>query len=258
MGKIWKCLCMLLAGLMLRYTNLKVHKMKDHVRELNRQGEELEAVMASLGSGEAELHRNLAKWYNYNLELGTPGLEWTYENILNFGQGQMAVLGVPEWELKLSVYHGGRGAVSHVPSTPLPLGGQGKHTILHLAEIFPWTEGLSLYIDCPGLRLLYRVESIQVMGAGWSPERPTEGGQDLLTLVYDRGNTRTLIRCVRCSELVLRQREVKRIFPYSVRVTVLLTAASVCRLWIKCAGASVRKPKNYGFFHKNRGKTKLL
>lgn len=209
MGKAGKKLCLILAiilamGLAVR----QIRKEQARMRELNRQAEKLESAMEALGPGEAERERNLAKWYNYNLELGTSGLEEIYDGILNFGQGGMAVLEVPEWELKLAVYHGTGGIVTHDRSTPLPLGGRGKHTVLVLSEPLPWTEGMGLYIACMDQRLIYRVESVQVMVGRWSPERPTEAGQDLLTFVYDRGDTRTLVRCVRSSEQLLWEEKV--------------------------------------------------
>lgn len=206
MGRKWKMMYMALAVLLtLGLALLTGRRMHEKKQELALQTAELESVVAFLGQEELEHQRNLAKWYNYNLKLGTNGLERAYETILNFGQGRMAVLAVPEWELRLPVYHGGGGEVNHDPATSFPLGGREDHTVLMLSDPYPWRPGLTLYIDCLGQRFLYRVESVQVMGAGWPTERPGSGGQDLLTLVYDRGNTRTLIRCVRCGELVMRE-----------------------------------------------------
>lgn len=237
---------------------LQIRGEQIRMREIIRKAEELESEMASLGREEAELQRNLAKWYNYNLELGTPGLEPFYETILNFGQGRMAVLALPDWEWKVPIYHGSGGLVWHDPSTPLPMGGRGNHTVLWISESFPWTEGMSLYIDCLGQQLIYRVESVQVMGAGWSPERPTEGVRELLTLVYDRANTRTLVRCVRCSELVFREGKTGG-FDGIVIPAILMPGLLFCLL---CLGrrylSGVQRSQKRGFFHKNRGKTKLL
>ena len=206
MGRIWKKLCLILAILMIMgMVDRQIRKEQTRIQKLNWQAEELESTMDSLGPEGAAMQRNLAKWYNYNLELGTEGLESAYGTILNFGKGQMAVLGVPEWELKLTIYHGTGGLVNHDPATPLPLGGRGNHTILQLSEDLPWTEGMSLYIECLGQRIIYRVESIQTLECGRNQERSADGEQDLLTLVYDREDTRTLVQCVRSGELVLRE-----------------------------------------------------
>lgn len=259
MGRKWKKRCLivtLLLGLGISFLQIRREQMR--MGELIRQAEKLEMEMASLGREEAELHRNLAKWYNYNLELGTPGLESSYETILNFGQGRMVVLAVPDWDLKLSIYHGSGGTVYHDPSTPLPIGGRGNHTILWITQPFPWTEGMNLYINCLGKQLLYRVESVQVMRAGWSVERPKEGGQDLLSLVYDGRNTRCLVRCVRCDELVLREGKTGEL-DWSAIPAILVPGLLFFVLWLgRRYISSAQRTRKRGFFHKTRGKTKLL
>jgi hypothetical protein len=174
-------------------------------QETRRQMERLDSMVAGLGEAERTHQRNLAKWYNYNLEQGTPGLWAAYDGILNLGDGMMGMLEVRSLGLRLPICRSGGGTVCHDPATPLPIGGRGLHTVLYLSDFHFWQEGQTVFIDCLGLRLNYRVESVQVMGADWTVERPTEAGQDLLTLVYDRGNTRILVRCVRCEELVLRE-----------------------------------------------------
>jgi len=247
---LWLVLAVVLLGLAYH----KVQRCQDQMLELIRQAEALEAGVAAMEREKLDYHWNLAKWYNYNLKLGTDGLEGAYETILDFGQGRMAVLGVPEWEMRLPIYHGGGGAVSHDPATPFPLGGREDHTVLMVSDLLPWRPGLTLYIDCLGQRLLYRVESVQVMGTGWSAERPTEGGQDLLTLVYDRENTRTLIRCVRCGELVMREERRCEWF-WAVLPACLLMLPVICRLKWRTSGAQRRRIR--GFYRKNRGKTKL-
>jgi hypothetical protein len=119
----------------------------------------------------------------------------------------MAVLEVPELGLKLPVSHGQGGVVGHDRDTALPIGGRGRHTVLFLRRGYNWAEGMLLSVECVGLRLTYRVESLQVMPRPWPVERPVEAGQDLLTLVYDRPNTRTIIRCVRCQVLTVREKQ---------------------------------------------------
>ena len=258
MGKIWKSVFLLLVCLLLGAACRKVWEIRVHTQDLTRQAEELETAMASLGREEAELQRNLAKWYNYHLEQGTEGMGAAYESVRNFGQGQMAVRGVPEWSRKVPVYHGDKGVVGHDSSTALPLGGRGKHTVLLVSETFPWEEGVSLYIDCLGQRLTYRVESVQVMAGHWSTEWPGAGEQDLLTLVYDRARTRTLIRCIRSGELVIRERE-------SLYVpAILLPAAAAPGLlltwlgWRKWFANHGQKRRSCGFYCKNRRKAKVL
>lgn len=258
MGKIIKTLCLLLTVLLaLGWKQQKELHREEMRRELILQADAVESVVASLEPDEIAHERNLARWYNYNLEQGAAGLEEAYETILDFGGGRMAVLGVPEWELRMAIYHFSGGAVNHGPATPLPLGRQGDHTILYLTQPFPWTEGMSLYIDCLGQRLTYRVESVQEVDALRSPEGQQEEGENLLTLVFDRGKTRTLILCKRCGELVLRQGEKGARFPWAAPAAAMPV---LILIWIwrgkrprKCAS----KRKNWGLYRKNRGETKL-
>lgn len=254
MGKILKTMCLLLAVLLaLGWKPQKQLRGEATRRERNRQAEAVELAVEELAPEQLALQKNLAKWYNYNLELGTQGLEGAYETILNFGEGRMGVLGVPEWELRMAIFHGSGGVVNHAPVTALPLGSREDHTVLYLGEDFPWEEGLSLYIDCLGQRLTYRVESIRVTDGKemWGQE------ENPLTLVYDRGNTRTLIRCVRCGDLVLRQGELGAHFPWAAPAAAL---PALILLWIWRGNGSdkrERKRKNWGFCRKNREKTKL-
>ena len=254
MRKIIKTLCLVLAVLLA--LGLSRSEEPDRMvlfRELNRQAETLDAAVAALDPEQITHQKKLAKWYNYNLGLGTQGLEGAYGTILNFGEGRMAVLGVPDWGLRLPVYHGSGGAVNHDPATALPLGGRGEHTVLYLTEELPWMEGQSLYIDCLGSRLSYRVESIVVTDAIELPERD----ENQLTLVFAQGDSYMLIRCVRCGELVLRQGEKGVAFPWAAPAAAMPV---LILFWIwrgKTPVNGKHKRKNWGLCRKNREKTKL-
>lgn len=164
----------------------------------------LEAKVDAMTDGERKFHRDIAKWYNYNLEQGTPGLWSAYERVLDLEDGMMAILDVPDLRLRLPVSHGQESPVGHDPDTPLPIGGRGNHTVLFLSRGYVWEEGMPVYIDCLGRRIIYQVESVEVLAPPWPAEQPAEAGQDLLTLLHDRGNQRTLVRCVRCQSLSVR------------------------------------------------------
>lgn len=172
-----------------------------------RQVKKVENCVAALGARRLEEYRDLTKWYNHQLEQGTRGIREIYSGILDFGEGKMGVLEVQELNLRLPIYHGYTGKVGHDPGSPLPIGGRGNHTVLTLTEAYSWRSGQLVYIDILEQRNAYRVESVQVMPEGWSPARPTEAGQDLLSLIFDHGSTRTIIRCVRCTDLTVRSCE---------------------------------------------------
>lgn len=239
MWKILKTLGLVLAVLLtVGLWRQEEQRKEASFRELTRQAEELESMVASLET-EAKAHqRNLAKWYNYNLEQGTEGLEQAYDTILNFGQGRMAVLGVPEWDLKLTIFHGDGGVVSHDPSTPLPIGGRGNHTVLRISQQFPWQAGQNLYIECLGQRIRYRVESVQVMDADWNAERSGSGNQDLLTLVFDGEENRMMIRCIRCGELVIHRGKTVGFARYAVQAAglpaIVFSSAWLVKQYVIC------------------------
>ena len=257
MGKILKTLGLALSVIMV----LGFLQKRDPGRELPkrewlREAEKLEASVTALDEEALAHQRNLAKWYNYSLERGAEGLEDAYETILDFGGGKMAVLGIPEWELRIPVYHGGEKTVNHDPATPMPIGGRGDHPVLHLQESFPWEEGIYLYIDCLGQRLNYRVVSVQPEKVGMPPDVPE--GEELLTLVFDREGTRTQVHCRRSGELVIRQEVSGANFPRAAPASALPLLILV---WIwrgKWTAKAVRNGRIYGFCRKNRGKTKLF
>lgn len=143
---------------------------------------------------------NLARWYNRNLTLDRPepGFREAYDGILNLGQGRMGLLEVPEWKLTLTITHGIGGEAGHDPNTPLPVGGQGSQPLLWLDAEYPWTENMEVYTDIPGARRCWRVLSVQVMPVGWPTDAPP--GEEILILACDRGNRRTIVRCVPTEE----------------------------------------------------------
>lgn len=165
--------------------------------EHERIAAELKVQMEALDGEETEKQWNLARWYNRNLALESPepGFRAAYDTILNFGQGRMGLLEVPEWNLTLPITHGIGGEAGHDPDTTLPIGGQ---TVIWLNREYPWTENTEICIEIPGARRYFRVESVQVMPIGWSTASPA--GQEMLILAQDSGNRRTIVRCAPWAE----------------------------------------------------------
>lgn len=166
-------------------------------REQEQTAAALREQMQRLSEEEITLQWNLCRWYNRNLEAEEPEkyYQTAYDSILNLGEGMMGLLEVPELGLCIPITHGTDGAVGHDPDSPLPIGGRGNHTVLHLEEAYHWTEEMEVWIEIPGQRLCYRVESIQVMQAQWTAECPSP--VEMLILIFDRDDTRTLVRCTR-------------------------------------------------------------
>ena len=99
--KWWMLLLLLLA---LAAVILPARQEIGQARENRAQIEEMQSQLAAMGEEARKQQLNLAKWYNYNLELGTPGMEEVYGSILNLGNGVIAALEVPELDLHLPVF----------------------------------------------------------------------------------------------------------------------------------------------------------
>ena len=250
--RFWTLPAFLLA---LAVTVLPVFHRLAAERESLRQVETLEERVKALGSEQIDHQRNLAKWYNLQLAQGVQSHRGAYGNILDFGDGAMGVLEVPELHLKRVICHGAEGDVGHDPASSFPIGGRGNHTVLILGEQHSWAAGQAVYIDCLGERLSYRVESVQVMPAFWPTDRPAAPEQELLTLVCDRGSTRTIIRCVRCRELTVRSAP-------ALPLSALWLAASTPMVLVLPAllisARGEQRPRICGFSRKNRRKSKLF
>lgn len=153
----------------------------------------LESRMASMDPASVERQLKIAKWYNYQLEQGKFVPERDYQSIWNLGEGQMGLLRIPELELVLPITHGIGGMAGHDPATALPAGGREEQTVLYIEKSVPWREGMALETSLPGVELMWQVESIQVMPPHWPVDQPA--GSALLTLVIDREENRTIVRC---------------------------------------------------------------
>ena len=171
-------------------------------RENRQLIESLENRAGQMSEAQKAREWNLAKWYNHNLaRQGRKAGENGYDTILDLYQGTMGVLEIPGEELPIA--HGPAplpGGAAHDPDSPLPLGTAGSHTVLHLGKDPALEPGEVVRVRCLGLAVSYRVESVQVMPEGWSTDLLCLGRKGYLTLVVDKGNTRTLIRCVEISE----------------------------------------------------------
>lgn len=156
-------------------------------------GAVLESRMASMDPESLEKQLKIAKWYNYQLEQGKFVPDRDYQSIWNLGEGQMGLLRVPELDLTLPITHGIGGLVGHDPATALPTGGREEQTVLYIEESVSWREGMALETRLPGAEIIWQVESIQIMPPQWPVDHPA--GSTLLTLVFDRAENRTIVRC---------------------------------------------------------------
>lgn len=242
--------------LALTAVGLYTEREMQQIRENRELIEQMEVQLAAMGEETLRKQRDLARWYNYNLALGTPGLEAPYGNILNLGNGIMAALEVPEMNVRLPVFHGENAIAGHCPDSDLPIGSRESHTILSLKEWYPWETGMTVYIDCLGRRTIYQVESVQVMHAGWSVEWPSQ--QERLTILSDRGGKRTIIRCLRTGELNVRESEERMDLRAAALVSVLMLLPAIPVKLRKKRRHQFFVSRKYGAFScKNRRKSRL-
>lgn len=189
---LWMALGVL-AAVLLAAVPVTAHVRERQFRE--RTAEEIRICMKAMDPETVKLQTNLARWYNINLTFAEPEQDFqrAYAGIFNLGQGRMGLLEIPELELALPITHGIQGAAGHDPSTALPVEGQGNHMVLYLQDALPLAEGMTVHMELPGTTRYFRVESIQVMPAGWPTDCPSH--REMLTLVQDRGNRRMIVRC---------------------------------------------------------------
>lgn len=187
----------------------------------SRAVQKLSARLDAAGSETLREQRRLAEEYNRTLA----GDE--YDKILDFGNGVMGFLRIPEIGVELPIYHGVSDTVlqkgaGHLPGSALPIGGAGNHCILtgHTglpsAELFTnLTElaaGDPFELHVLDEVLVYEVDQITVVLPHEVDALGAVTGRDYCTLVtctpYGINSHRLLVRGERVStgeEAALRQ-----------------------------------------------------
>ena len=141
-----------------------------------------------------------------------------YYGVLDFGDGIMAELLIPDIEVDLPVYHGTddttlEHGVGHLCQTSLPIGGEGTHSVLvgHtglpgallLTDLEQLKEGDCFYIRVINEMLTYQVDQILVVEPDDTSSLEIVQGEDYVTLVtctpYGINTHRLLVRGTRIS-----------------------------------------------------------
>lgn len=117
-----------------------------------------------------------------------------YDAALNLGDGVMARLTVPSAGVDVPVYHSvdaaslGKG-VGHVPSTSLPVGGEGTDPVLVgrdggvFADLGSAQVGDRLTLQIMGQTLAYKITSSEVVEVDQTVPIEASGDEDLITLI---------------------------------------------------------------------------
>ena len=187
----------------------------------SRAIQKLSARLDAAGSETLREQQRLAEEYNRTLA----GDE--YDKILDFGNGVMGCVRIPEIGVELPIYHGVSDTVlqkgaGHLPGSALPIGGAGNHCVLTGHTGLPSAE---LFTDLTELAvgdqfelhvlekvLVYEVDQITVVLPHEADALSAVAGRDYCTLVtctpYGINSHRLLVRGERVStgeEAVLRQ-----------------------------------------------------
>ena len=195
--------------------------LSDYISRVNGSYaiQELDERMGNFHREKLTEQRALAEDYNARLsgDIADAGeIPEEYEQILDFGNGIMGYIRIPQIEVNLPIYHGisdevlAKG-VGHLPETSFPIGGAGNHSVLsgHTglpgAELFTdLTElqtGDRFYITVLEETLAYQVDQILVVLPGESEPLAPVPGEDHCTLVtctpYGINSHRLLVRGIR-------------------------------------------------------------
>lgn len=178
----------------------------------SRAVQTLSARLDAADSDTLHEQRELAEAYNRG------SAPEQYDALLDFGNGIMGAIRIPDISLELPIYHGVSDAVlqkgvGHLPTSSLPIGGAGNHCVLtgHTglpsAELFTGltelTEGDLFYLHVLNEILAYEVDQITVVLPHQVEELRPIPGRDCCTLVtctpYGINTHRLLVRGQRVS-----------------------------------------------------------
>ena len=138
-----------------------------------------------------------------------------YNEILNI-DGTMGYIEIPKIDVNLPIFHGTSEAVlkkgvGHIETTPLPIGGEGNHSVLSAHRGLP---SAKLFTDLDKLEiddvfmikmltetLVYRIDQIKVVEPTDTQYLQAEEGEDYITLItctpYAINTHRMLVRGTR-------------------------------------------------------------
>ena len=196
------------------YPMISSHYTERHQSQVYTQYQE---VVEKAGGEELDTARAEAEAYNELLASGATAAELEaldYDSLLNLaGNGIMGYIEIPAIDVLLPIYHGvgedslERGA-GHMPSTSLPIGGRGTHTVISahsgmatarmFTDLEQLEEGDFFYLHVLDGTLSYEVDQILVVKPYQIDALKIDREQDYVTLVtctpYGVNSHRLLVR----------------------------------------------------------------
>lgn len=170
---------------------------------------------------ERNRQRELAQRYNRGLLGGDTEAAEDYDAILNFGNGVMGYLEIPDIQVSLPIYHGtgeetlSRG-LGHMPQSAFPIGGEGNHAAIvghtglpsakMLDDLVKLETGDAFSVTVLDQTLYYCVDQILVVEPNDSQALLPVAGEDYCTIVtctpYGVNSHRLLVRGTRVADAV--------------------------------------------------------
>ncbi len=211
MGKVRKKIPLIIA-IMLFLTSLSFllfPTVSNAIYQTCSQGsiKEYDNNVSSLSKAEKEKYLNDAKAYNLSLTETVDDsfakhtyedIRPEYENVLNFGNGQICTVEIPKINVNLPVYHGisedvlAKGA-AHSANTSFPIGGKNTHSVISAHTAYPGKiffddltelkKGDIFYINVLDEKLTYKVCDISIVKPDDTSKLQIVYGKDLVTLV---------------------------------------------------------------------------
>ena len=208
-------LLLFLLGLgLVAYPIVSSYYTEKHQSQVHTQYQE---VLERADSREIEEARTAAESYNQLLASGATAAELEaldYDSLLNLaGNGIMGYVEIPAIDVLLPICHGvgedslERGA-GHLPSTSLPIGGKGTHTVISahsgmatarmFTDLERLEEGDFFYLHVLNETLAYEVDQILVVKPYQIDALKIDREQDYVTLItctpYGVNSHRLLVR----------------------------------------------------------------
>lgn len=178
--------------------------------------QEFQQQVDDMEDQEKEAELAAAKAYNamlQNADERTEEREAAYYGILDFGNGIMGYIDIPNINVKLPIYHGVSNevlekGVGHLPSSAFPVRGEGNHAVLTghtglpsaslFTDLHKLQEGDRFQVTVGEAAMTYQVDQIKVVLPSETEDLQAVAGEDYCTLVtctpYGVNSHRLLVR----------------------------------------------------------------
>lgn len=217
MGRKW--LIMVAAAMMLLGLGVMLYPtVSSAVNQLNGSYaiQEFQQQLDGMDDKEKAAELAAAKAYNAMLKTAdenTSEDETAYYGILDFGNGIMGYIHIPEIDVKLPIYHGVstevlEKGIGHLPTSSFPIQGEGNHAVLTghtglpsaslFTDLDKLQEGDRFQVTVGGTPITYQVDQIKVVLPSETDDLQAVPGKDYCTLVtctpYGVNSHRLLVR----------------------------------------------------------------